>query len=445
MERILERAKKHADMAEVYRIEKNAAPACFTGGELTALEGEESVSTALRLIVDGRFGFSSTTHPDEVDELVDRAVDSAKFGPSADFEFSRQVMHFGRGQYYDSRVAELKYEDLIQTGREMIDIVRTSFPDVNLEAEVTREANRITIMNTLGGDIQFEKTMYQAFLNVLLILESDRAELEHTASGTHLSRDPIQMARDAVWRFSQCSRVAPVRTKKMTVLFTSLAFRGLYVPLFYGLNGDNAFRKMSKLTGQIGQHVLDSTITVSDDATDPMLPASCPADDEGVITRKNTLIDRGILKGFFYDRRAAARAGAESTGNGFKKSSLYTGFSIDTPPSPFPSNLVIDPGSIPRDELIRGIKEGIIVDDVMGAGQGNNLNGEFSMNVALGYKIENGEVVGRVKDVMVAGNVFDVFKNNLRGMSSEAFVEDTLFGRYKVPWIAFDEMPVSAT
>ncbi len=81
----------------------------------------------------------------------------------------------------------------------------------------------------------------------------------------------------------------------------------------------------------------------------------------------------------------------------------------------------------------------------MGAGQGNNLNGEFSMSVALGYKIKHGEIVGRVKDVMIAGNVFDIMKSNFRSMSSEVYSEDTLFGRYSVPWIAFDDLTVSAT
>ena len=95
--------------------------------------------------------------------------------------------------------------------------------------------------------------------------------------------------------------------------------------------------------------------------------------------------------------------------------------------------------------MIADIKEGIIVDDLMGAGQGNNLNGEFSMSVALGYKVENGEIVGRIKDVMIAGNVYDILLNNLKGMSSETYSEDTLFGRYTVPWIVFDDMPVSAT
>jgi PmbA protein len=445
MERILDLAKKRAQKAEVFRIEKNAAPACFFGGKLTALEGEDSVSTALRVIVDGRMGFSSTTHPTEVEGLVDRAIASAKFGPQVDLNFPSDVKHFGRSDYFDPKVAALSYDDLIKTGSEMSEIVLAQFPDVNLELEVTRETSRVSIMNTSGGNVSYEKSIFQSFLNVLMVMDSDRAELEHTATSTHLDQGARQMAKDAVWRFKNCLKVAPVQTKKMTVMFTSLAFRGLFVPLFYGLNGEAAFKKMSLMTGRLNEQVVDPRVVLTDDATQIGMPGSCPVDDEGVLCKPNTLIDKGVLKSYFYDLRGAGKAGVASTGNGFKKSSLYTGFSIDTPPNPTPSNFVLAPGNISRDDLIRSIREGIIVDDTIGAGQGNNLNGEFSVNVALGYKIENGEIVGRVKDVMVAGNVFDILKNNLRAMSSETWVEDTLFGRYRAPWVAFDDMPVSAT
>jgi len=82
------------------------------------------------------------------------------------------------------------------------------------------------------------------------------------------------------------------------------------------------------------------------------------------------------------------------------------------------------------------------VDDVIGAGQGNNLNGEFSMSITLGYKIEKGEIVGRVKDVMVSGNIFELLPN-IRCLSRERFSEDTLFGRYLAPWICFDGVSVA--
>jgi PmbA protein len=61
--------------------------------------------------------------------------------------------------------------------------------------------------------------------------------------------------------------------------------------------------------------------------------------------------------------------------------------------------------------MVRGIDEGLLVHRVMGLGQGNPISGEFSVNVSLGFKIERGEVVGRVKDVMLAGNAYDALRN----------------------------------
>lgn len=445
MERIIALAKKRAQKAEVFRIEKEASPACFLGGKLNALEGENSVSTGLRVIVDGRLGFSSTTHPEEVDGLVDRAIESSRFGPATDLNFPTVRDTVSQGCCYDEKVANMPLKQIVETGEEMVDIVRSAFPDVNIEAEVSKEIHKISIMNSEGGHVSYDKTIHQSFLNVLLMLPSDRAELEDTRTTTTLTEEPRRMAEMAVWRFKHCDRVAPVKTEKMTVVFTSLGFRGLYVPMFYGLNGELVHRKLSIMSDKVGAQVLDKQITLADDPTMPGLPGSCPYDDEGVPTSRKLLIEKGVLNGFFYDLDTAQKAGISSTGNGFKKSSLYTGFSIDAQPSPWPSNFVISPGHVHRDEMIRNIENGIIVDDLMGAGQGNNLNGEFSMSVALGYRIRKGEIVGRVKDVMVAGNVFDILKNNFRTMSSELYPEDTLFGRYAVPWIAFDDMTVSAT
>ena len=73
--------------------------------------------------------------------------------------------------------------------------------------------------------------------------------------------------------------------------------------------------------------------------------------------------------------------------------------------------MVITGGTISQKEMIKGIKEGILVEQLMGAEQGNVLGGDFSGNVLLGYKIENGEIIGRVKDTVVSGNIYELLKN----------------------------------
>jgi PmbA protein len=80
-------------------------------------------------------------------------------------------------------------------------------------------------------------------------------------------------------------------------------------------------------------------------------------------------------------------------------------------PSPAASALVISPGTVTFNEMVKDIKEGLVVEQLMGAEQGNILGGDFSGNVLLGYKVESGELVGRVKDTMVSGNVYKILKD----------------------------------
>ena len=60
--------------------------------------------------------------------------------------------------------------------------------------------------------------------------------------------------------------------------------------------------------------------------------------------------------------------------------------------------------------MVKSVKQGLVIEQLIGATQGNVLNGDFSGNVLLGYKIENGEIKGRVKDTMVSGNVYQALK-----------------------------------
>jgi PmbA protein len=63
--------------------------------------------------------------------------------------------------------------------------------------------------------------------------------------------------------------------------------------------------------------------------------------------------------------------------------------------------------------MVSGMKEGLVIDELMGAEQGNIMGGDFGGNILLGYKVENGEIVGRVKDAMLSGNIYNVFKQQI--------------------------------
>jgi PmbA protein len=107
---------------------------------------------------------------------------------------------------------------------------------------------------------------------------------------------------------------------------------------------------------------------------------------------------------------------------------------------PFPglTNLIINPGNSSIKDIISSLDEVLVVDQMMGVGQGNVLSGEFSVNVHLGFLYRKGEVTGRVKDSMVAGNAYNALANILALSSEREWIEGSLY----TPYICIPELTV---
>jgi len=123
-------------------------------------------------------------------------------------------------------------------------------------------------------------------------------------------------------------------------------------------------------------------------------------------------VSQGTIEGFTYDLWTAALAKAAPTGNGYK-GGLLGGGGFRTPPSIGVSNMLVSAGEVEEKEIISSIKEGLLVESVLGLGQGNLASGEFSNNVAVAFKIGDGKIVGRVKNTMISGNSYELLKDNL--------------------------------
>jgi PmbA protein len=175
-------------------------------------------------------------------------------------------------------------------------------------------------------------------------------------------------------------------------------------------NGKIVLEGASPIGNRLGQPVFDPKLWLWDDPTIAYRPNSRPCDDEGIPSQRTPLIEQGVVASFLYDLQTAALAHTRSTGNGSRNGGL---------PTPSPTTLVIAPGKTTFDEMVSDIKEGLIIEQLMGAEQGNILGGDFSGNVLLGYKVESGKIVGRVKDTMVSGNIYQVLKE-VTAIGSEA-------------------------
>jgi len=174
----------------------------------------------------------------------------------------------------------------------------------------------------------------------------------------------------------------------------------LHEAVGHGLEGDFNRKKTSAFTDRIGQKVASELCTVVDDGTLPWRRGSINVDDEGTPTRRNVLIENGILKGYLQDRLNAGLMKMPVTGNGRRESYAQI-------PMPRMTNTFMLAGDSDPEDIIRSVKKGLYAVS-FGGGQVDITSGKFVFSASEAYLIEDGQVTRPVKGATLVGNGPDV-------------------------------------
>jgi PmbA protein len=401
MEEILSLANKIAQQAEVFQVTSKKTPIKFEANRLKQIQTKESVSTAVRIIKDGKIGFTQVAGTIKPKELVDMAVEASMFGAEAKFDFPG-LQVFPEVEIFDSKVEEITINQMVEVGEQLIAAVRKHTPDIQCEASVSKGTVAVDISNSVGGKASYHKSFFSLNLEGVIIQEDEMLFVGDGQSSCHPITEFKKLADEVILQLELAKNKAHIASEKMPVIFRPNGVASaLMAPLMTAFNGKVVFMGASPLKDKLKEKIFDEKLSLWDDATIPYQVASCPCDDEGIASQRTPLIEYGVVSRFLYDLQTAGLANVQSTGNGSRGGGL---------PSPSMSSLVLDTGRTEYQDMVKDIKQGLVIEQLMGASQGNVLNGDFSGNVLLGYKIENGEITGRVKDTMVSGNVYQVLK-----------------------------------
>jgi PmbA protein len=321
---------------------------------------------------------------------------------------------------------------MVEMGEEIIDLILQIEPDARVNVELERGVQHLSLRNQAGSDVSFQRSPLSLSFMVNRV-KGDDVLMMFDALGTTVWEDGyLAFARRLGEKLELAKRSASIQSGRMPVLFAPTGALVLGLPLMLGLNGKNVYTGISPMAGKVGQKLFDDKITILDDPTLDGKFGSASYDDEGVAHRRNVLVEGGVLKGFLYDLKTAAQSGVESTGNGSR--------SLFSPPSPSPTNLIFAAGETPLADLIAGIDEGLLVENALGLGQGNVISGAFSNSLSLAFKIEKGEIVGRVKDVSIAGNVYELLQD-VAAVSQET---EWVYYNFNLPYVLLPDMNVVA-
>ncbi len=387
---------------DVVATESVSVPVAFEMDRLKSVENSSRFAIGLRMFENGHVGNSYINSLNDEQSLIDNARSSAMLGDVQDFELPSQKPQ-KKLNFYFPEVLNISKKQMIQTGEELVERLKKIDSRAKVDVNISRSVSRFLFGNTQGLFEEELNTSYHVSASMVLVHDDGSLLYVGEGDGCYNGAFSIENIIEKIhWRYEHALQEATLKSGYYPVIFAPDAVSLLLSPLRIAANGKTLYRGTSVLQDRIGETITDTRLTLTDH---PYLEdgfGSYTLDDEGVIPSVLPIVENGIFKNFIHDLSTAAKLYTESTGHASR--------GIASLPSPSYSNLVLSIGQTSLVDMIAGIDEGLFVCETLGGGMSNLTAGDISVNVELGYVIRKGKLVGRVKDTMISGNVYNWYK-----------------------------------
>jgi PmbA protein len=435
---LLEQAtRKGATAADAFVVEDQSFSAQVRLGQVDTVKHAREQHMALRVFVGKSVAAASTSDlsREAMSRLVDEAVSLARVTspdelaglPDADL-LARQIPDL---DLRDPHGHDLPPEEKIELAR-------------RCEAAALAADPRIT--NSEGGDFGDRRARYayatshgfsgeyqtSSFSLAVSPVATRDGEMQRD-SWYHVTRrrsrldDPEEIGRIAARRAVRRLGARRVKTAEVPVVFDPEMAASLVRHIAGAASGPALYRRASFLVGKLGERIAAPSVTIVDDGTIPGALGSRPFDGEGLPVTPTVLVDRGVLRSYLLDTYSGRKLGLPSTHHGARDGS---GVSVST------TNLYLAAGDRDPGDLIRSVKNGLYVTELIGFGV-NGVTGDYSRG-AVGMWIENGELAYPVEEITVAGNLLDML-NAVEGVGNDLVFRD----RTSAPTLLIGRMTVA--
>lgn len=402
---LLKKARaKGADAADVLISEGNEFSVTIRKGEIETLKESGSKALGIRVFVGQRSANSYTSDftSSALDQLVAETVAMARVtGEDAASGLPEEVTppaEIDLGMY-DPAVAALPTEERIERARRAEAAAFAASPAItNSQGASFSSGEGATVLaNTLGFMGGHRGSSIS--LSVVPVAEKDGAmERDYWYSAARAVDDllsPEEIGRIAAERTVRRLGAQKVATCEVPVVFDPETAAEILGHLFSAMSGYSVFRNATFLKDRVGQAVASPLLTLVDDPLRHRGLGSRPFDGEGLPTRRNVPLDKGVLRHFLCDTYSARKIGARSTGSARR--------GVAGGPGVGAGNLYFEAGTTSPDEIVAGVERGLYVTDVIGFGV-DLVSGDFSQGAA-GHWIENGRLTHPVNEITIAGNL----------------------------------------
>lgn len=353
-----------------------------------------------------------------------------------------QILQMPQSVDYNKKVAVMRNADKIaRQYSDKISQVRVNYFE---------EEQHVLIANSEGKHVE-DTRVHTRLTIVPTARDGERIQTGHYGPGAHAGFEFIENL-DLQHYAKEAARIAVTMldaeecpSGKFPVIIDN-EFGGVifHEACGHGLEATAVAKNNSVFANRIGEKVASDLVTYIDDGTLANEWGSLNIDDEGEKTRRNVLIENGILRGYLVDKFNARRMNTTATGSSRRQSYRYN-------PTSRMTNTFIANGTSKPEDIIKDTEYGIYA-KYMGGGSVNPATGDYNFAVMEGYIVENGEIKQPIKGATLIGNGAETLYNVDRvgnNLAHGAGMCGSLSGSIPVnvgqPTIRVSEMTVGGT
>lgn len=365
----------------------------------------------IRVLKDKKWGLSYTTDVRvSADDLITSAIHNADHNVSDEFNMLLAArpagISFQELNIYDESIRQLDANNKLQMMLRLEKEALSADKQITkvLAAAYTDNEFTQTIINTQGVEVHWQETLFSAVLE--LKAEQDT---KVQVGGESQSRrffgdlDFEKLVNKAVFRTVRMLGAKSIPTQKIPVVMDPYVGCEFMALIAGSVSADSIQRKKSPLVGKLHTKIAANSVQIIDDGRLRRGLGSGPYDDEGFPTQRTQVIRDGVLEKILYDGYTAARDKTSSTGNASRGSFMGS-------PGVGVNNFYLEPGKVSREELLKSIKHGLYVMEIMGMHTADPITGDFSVGIS-GLWIENGQLTYPVQGVAMADNILNLLQN----------------------------------
>ena len=409
----LDLVRKHgADEGEVFGQATRAITSTVEKNDLQISKSQQETRIGVRAFVGTRVGFASTNDPTGLAAAVADAVTLAKASPGDPHNVLPEPTACEPVDgTYDPAAEAFTTEDAVHHAIRILETAESVDPriivgDGNFSAEIR---NRV-LVNSSGAQATEPGSLFTCFV---LTTARDGDVVSNMAFKFGATRSVDAIDVETICRRSSVDALGSLGAEKGEsfagqVLLDPDAVSTLFAPLLFQLNARNALRGMSRWKDALGESVAMPGFNLIDDGRLPGGVATASFDREGIPHQRLHLIEQGVLRSFLHNAYTAHAFGVPNTGHAAGSAGSLPGIG--------PTNFMILPGDVAKEELISEMKRGLLVRRF--SGNADPISGDFSGVAKAAYLIKNGKVDRAVSGTLIAGNVFEALKT-MSGISRE--------------------------